>query len=120
MASFSAAGKKKPEQSGLCSGVVPLTGLEPARLLGAVDFKSTVSAIPPQRQKAPSYLTSKFPDSQAKTQSAFNIRSGQARERPHLILVEELVHQIGKKHLVILGDIQLTEQLLRIILHVAF
>ncbi len=32
------------EQSGLCSDVVPLTGIEPVRIIRPTDFKSVVSA----------------------------------------------------------------------------
>lgn len=44
-------GGASPSAAGARLGGMPETGVEPARPLGAVDFESTVSAIPPLRQR---------------------------------------------------------------------
>ena len=49
MASFSPKAKKKPEQSGLCSDVVPLTGVEPVRHCCLGILSPVCLPISPQR-----------------------------------------------------------------------
>ena len=52
MAYFLQKAKNKPEQSGLCSGVVPLTGIEPVRCRHRGILSPLRLPIPPQRHKS--------------------------------------------------------------------
>ena len=76
MASFSPKAKKKPEQSGLCSDVVPLTGVEPVRHCCLGILSPVCLPISPQRLTNTLLYSQSPPKSRKSAAAAWAKKSG--------------------------------------------